>query len=127
MNMKGMTTIMLAAAAAFAAAAMAATDATPTSGTAAPTAKAPGTDKVAESLMKKSDCFTCHQVKRKVVGPAYVDVAKKYKGQKGAVTALVKKVKEGGSGNWGSVPMVAHPDLNDEDVKLMVQWVLSRK
>jgi cytochrome c551/c552 len=114
--------------------AMAATDApatgaAATSGTAAVTAKPADKDKdkVAESLMKKSDCFACHQVKRKVVGPAYIDVAKKYKGQKDAVATLVKKVKQGGSGNWGAVPMAAHPDLKDEDAKLMVQWVLSRK
>lgn len=88
-------------------------------------AKAPAVD--AEALMKKSDCFTCHAVKRKVVGPAYADVAKKYKGNKGAVAVLVKKVKEGGSGNWGAVPMAAHADLKDEDVKAMVAWVLRQK
>lgn len=81
----------------------------------------------AEAMMKKSDCFTCHAIKRKVVGPAYKDVAKKYKGDKSAVATLVKKVKEGGSGNWGQIPMAAHPDLKDEDAKAMVQWVLKQK
>ena len=80
-----------------------------------------------EALMKKSDCFTCHNVKRKIVGPAYKDVAKKYKGNKTAVDTLVKKVKEGGSGNWGAVPMAAHANLSDADIKLMVQWVLKQK
>ena len=81
----------------------------------------------AESLMRKSDCFTCHSLKRKVVGPAYRDVAKKYKGDKGAVAMLVKKVKEGGAGNWGQVPMAGHPDLKDADAQAMVEWVLGQK
>ena len=90
-----------------------------------PLAAAKGPD--AEALMKKSDCFTCHQVARKVVGPAYKDVAKKYKGNKAAPAMLVEKVKKGGSGNWGQIPMAAHPDLKDEDVKAMVAWVLKQK
>lgn len=84
-------------------------------------------DPKAEALMKKSDCFSCHQVKMKVVGPSFKDVAKKYKGKKGAEALLVQKIKAGGSGNWGQVPMAAHPDLKDEDVKAMVQWVLAQK
>jgi cytochrome c len=78
-----------------------------------------------EALAKKSDCFACHQPTRKVVGPAYVDVAKKYKGQPGAVAALVKKVKAGGSGVWGNVPMTPHPTLSDADVTKMVEWILA--
>lgn len=81
----------------------------------------------AESLMKKSDCFACHSVKKKIVGPAYADVAKKYKGDKEAVAKLTKKVKEGGSGNWGAVPMAAHPAISDADLKAMVEWVLKQK
>lgn len=80
-----------------------------------------------EALMKKSDCFSCHSVKRKIVGPGYIDVAKKYKGDKTAVAKLTKKVKEGGSGVWGQVPMSAHPDIKDADIESMVQWVLKRK
>lgn len=76
--------------------------------------------KATEALMKKSDCFACHSVKLKVVGPAYADVAKKYKGQKDAVEQLVKKVKEGGSGHWGVVPMSPHKDLSDADAHAMV-------
>jgi cytochrome c len=90
-------------------------------------AKAKGPDPATEALMKKSDCFTCHQVKVKVVGPAYKDVAKKYKGDPKAVAALVKKVKEGGQGVWGQVPMSPHPQLKDEEIKAMVQWVLAQK
>lgn len=80
-----------------------------------------------EAKMKATDCFTCHQVKNKVVGPAYKDVAKKYKGDAKAVDTLVLKIKNGGSGNWGQVPMAGHPNLSDEDLKLMVRWVLAQK
>lgn len=83
--------------------------------------------KAAEASMKKSDCFSCHQVKLKVVGPSYKDVAKKYKGDAKAVDTLVAKVKHGGSGNWGQIPMAGHPTLKDEDIKLMVRWVLAQK
>lgn len=78
-----------------------------------------------EALVKKSDCLTCHQPAHKVVGPAYQDVAKKYKGQPGIVAKLVKKVKAGGSGVWGQVPMVPHPQLSDADLTKMVKWVLA--
>lgn len=78
-----------------------------------------------EALVKKSDCLSCHQPKIKVVGPAYVDVAKKYKGNAGAVAKLVKKVKAGGAGVWGQVPMSAHPNLADADIEKMVKWVLA--
>ncbi len=78
-----------------------------------------------EALVKKSGCLACHQVSRKVVGPSYVDVAKKYKGQAGAVSKLAQKVKKGGSGVWGAVPMTPHPQLADADIEKMVKYVLS--
>lgn len=78
-----------------------------------------------EALVKKADCLTCHQPKVKVVGPAYVDVAKKYKGNPGAVAKLVKKVKAGGAGVWGQVPMAPHPTIPDADLEKMVKWVLA--
>ncbi len=80
-----------------------------------------------QALMKKSDCLSCHAAKRKVVGPSFVDIAKKYKGKKDAVAALVKKVKAGGSGVWGAVPMAGHPSLSDADMKAMVEWILKQK
>lgn len=83
--------------------------------------------KAAEAAMKKSDCFACHQVKKKVIGPSYLDVAKKYKNDPKALELLVSKVKLGGSGNWGQIPMAGHPSLKDEDIKLMVRWVLAQK
>jgi len=74
---------------------------------------------------KKYDCHTCHKVDVKVVGPAYKDVAAKYKGQAGIEDTLVAKVKKGGSGNWGAVPMLPHPNVPDADLHSLVQWVLS--
>ena len=84
-------------------------------------------DPATEAMMKKSDCFTCHSVAKKIVGPAYKDVAKKYKSDPKALAMLVDKVKKGGSGHWGQVPMAAHPNLKDADVKAMVTWVLAQK
>ena len=90
--------------------------------------KAPKLDmKAIEAAMKKSDCFACHSVQRKVVGPAYIEIAKKYKDDKETVTKLVAKVKGGGQGVWGAVPMTPHPTLKDEDVVAMVRWVLAQK
>jgi cytochrome c len=92
-----------------------------------PAAKAAKADPATEAAMKKSDCFTCHSVAKKIVGPAYKDVAKKYKGDAKAVEMLTAKVKNGGSGHWGAVPMSAHPNLKDDQIKAMVQWVLAQK
>jgi cytochrome c len=77
------------------------------------------------ALATKSGCMACHQVEMKVVGPAYKDVAAKYKGQDGAVDMLAAKVKAGGSGVWGPVPMPPNVNVSDEDIKTIVTWVLS--
>ena len=89
--------------------------------------QAQGADaKAAEALAQKSGCLACHSVQNKVVGPSYKDVAAKYKNDKGAEAKLVAKVKAGGSGVWGPVPMPANsPQVKDEDIKTIVQWVLS--
>jgi cytochrome c len=80
----------------------------------------------AEPLAKASGCLTCHSVNAKVLGPAYKDVAAKYKGDKGAEARLIEKVKKGGSGNWGNIPMPANsPQVKDADIKTIVEWVLS--
>jgi cytochrome c len=79
----------------------------------------------AQSLIKGSDCAACHAAEMKLVGPSYKDVAKKYKGNAGAVDMLVKKIKAGGSGNWGAIPMTPHPNMKDEDVKVIVEWILA--
>ena len=78
-----------------------------------------------EAMAKKYNCTACHQVDKKVVGPAYKDVAKKYKGQAGAEAKLIEKVKKGGSGVWGPVPMPPNAAVPDGDVKKLVEWILS--
>jgi len=81
-----------------------------------------------EELAKKHLCTTCHVVKgAKTIGPAYADVAKKYAGQKDAEAKLVEKVKKGGSGVWGQVPMPPNAAVPEADVKTLVKWVLSIK
>jgi len=81
-----------------------------------------------EELAKKHLCTTCHVVKgAKTIGPAYADVAKKYAGQKDAEAKLVDKVKKGGQGVWGQVPMPPNAAVPEADVKALVKWVLSIK
>ena len=77
-----------------------------------------------EALAKKHNCLACHQVEKKVVGPAYKDIAKKYKGQNVAAQ-LEQKVKKGGQGVWGPVPMPPNAAVPDADVKKLVAWILS--
>ena len=79
-----------------------------------------------EALLKKYNCVACHQFDKKVVGPAYKDVVKKYKGQKDVVAKLAAKVKKGGQGVWGQVPMPPNPAVPDADIKKMVEFILSR-
>jgi len=76
-------------------------------------------------LIDGSDCKTCHNEKVKTVGPAYIAVAEKYSNNAGNVKLLVSKVIEGGKGNWGEVPMTAHPDLKEDDATLMVNYIMS--
>ena len=86
-------------------------------------APAAGGDQLA--LATSSGCMACHQVEMKVVGPAYKDVAAKYKGDAGALDMLVAKVKAGGSGVWGPVPMPPNAHVSDENIRAIVTWVLS--
>jgi len=78
----------------------------------------------AKQLATKYNCLACHAVDKKLVGPAYQEVAKKYKGDKGAEEKLIGKVKGGGSGVWGAIPMPPN-NVPDADVKTLVEWVLS--
>lgn len=80
-----------------------------------------------EALAKKYNCLACHSVDKKVVGPSYKDVAAKYRGDAGAEARLVAKVKNGGSGVWGPIPMPPNSSVPDADVKALVKWVLSLK
>ena len=82
-------------------------------------------DDAGKALAQKSGCLACHSVDTKVVGPAFKDVSAKYKG-KGAEAKLVEKVKKGGSGVWGPIPMPANsPQVKDDDIKTIVSWVLT--
>lgn len=76
-------------------------------------------------LAKKNACMACHAVDKKVVGPAYQEVAKKYAGQKDAAAALVKNIKTGGSGKWGPIPMPAQAALSDADANTLAAWILA--
>jgi cytochrome c len=81
----------------------------------------------AEAMMKKDGCAACHSIDKKIVGPAYADVAAKYKGDAGAAAKLEAKVKKGGSGVWGPVPMPPNPQVPDADIKALVTWILTLK
>jgi len=85
------------------------------------------TDTTGLVLIKKSDCLTCHKMDQKVIGPAYVDVANKYTASEAVIDTLANKIINGGSGNWGQVPMSAHPNLSLTDAKEMVKYILSLK
>lgn len=80
-----------------------------------------------EELAKKSACLACHAVDKKVVGPSYKEVAAKYKGDAKAPAMLFEKVKKGGVGTWGQVPMPANTAVKDEDIKALVKWILATK
>lgn len=84
-------------------------------------------NQAAEALMKKDGCVACHAVDKKVIGPAYQDVAAKYKGDATAAAKLADKVKKGGVGVWGQIPMPANAQASDADVKNLVEWILSLK
>jgi cytochrome c len=76
-------------------------------------------------LATKSACTACHQVDKKLVGPAYQEVAAKYKGNAKAEALLIDKVKKGGVGVWGQVPMPPNVNVKDDDIKTLVKWVLA--
>jgi len=78
-------------------------------------------------LAKAKNCMACHAVDKKLVGPAYKDVAAKYAGQADAVAKLATKVQKGGVGAWGQIPMPPNPQVNDADAKALVEWILAQK
>lgn len=78
-------------------------------------------------LAKEKNCLACHAIDSKLVGPAYKDVAAKYKGDKSAEGKLVQKVMKGGSGTWGPIPMPANPQVTEAEAHTLVKWVLSLK
>ena len=78
-------------------------------------------------LANKKNCLACHQVDKKLVGPAYKDVAAKYAGDKDAADRLAQKIMKGGSGVWGPVPMPANPQVSEAEAKQLAAWVLIQK
>lgn len=77
------------------------------------------------ALMRQSDCFNCHAMETPLVGPAFVAIADKYRKQAGADDLLNKKVRMGGSGVWGQIPMLAHPQHTEDEVAIMLRWMLA--
>ncbi|MCH7342275.1 c-type cytochrome [Pelomonas sp. CA6] len=77
------------------------------------------------ALAQKNACMACHAVDKKLVGPAYQEVAKKYAGQADAKAKLAASIKQGGAGKWGPVPMPAQPNLSDDDLQALAGWILA--
>ena len=90
------------------------------------TASAHAADADGEAIVKKARCVACHAVDAKRVGPAYKDVAAKYKGDKAAVATLAAKIKAGGKGVWGEVPMPPN-NVTPEEATKLATWVLAQK
>ena len=86
-----------------------------------------GVASASDALLKKYNCVACHAIDKKIVGPAYKDVAKKYAGDATAADKLAKKIKAGGVGVWGQIPMPAHPQVSDADTQALAKYVLSLK
>jgi len=80
-----------------------------------------------QALAQKNACMSCHGVDKKIVGPAFKEVAKKYQGDKTARDTLIAKVKTGGKGVWGPIPMPPSPQVKPEDAAKIIDWVLSLK
>ena len=80
-----------------------------------------------QALATKNNCMACHSVDKKLVGPSFKEIAKKYTGQKDAETLLISKVMKGGSGVWGAIPMPANSQLKEADAKTLVTWILALK
>ena len=78
-------------------------------------------------LAQKKNCLACHATDKKLVGPSFKDVAAKYAGQTDAAAKMAEKIQKGGVGAWGPVPMPANPQVNAEEAKQLVTWVLSIK
>lgn len=79
------------------------------------------------ALATSKNCMSCHAVDKKLLGPAYKDVAAKYAGDKTAADKLALKIIKGGSGNWGAVPMPANPQVSEAEAKKLAAWILSQK
>ena len=79
----------------------------------------------AKALATKNACLTCHSADKKIVGPAYKDVVAKHKGEADALVKVAARIKSGGSGTYGPVPMPPQPNLKDDELKTLAEWVLA--
>ncbi|CAN5338503.1 hypothetical protein BH10PSE18_BH10PSE18_25470 [soil metagenome] len=79
------------------------------------------------ALATSKNCMSCHQVERKVLGPSFKDIAARYKDNAGATDLLASKIRKGGSGVWGPLPMPANNQVSEADAKKLAAWVLSTK
>lgn len=84
-------------------------------------------DSAMQELADKSRCTACHDIHEKVTGPAWIEVAKRYRGDANAVERLVIKVRDGGSGNWGTVPMSPNKRVSEDNIRKLVTWILALK
>lgn len=90
-------------------------------------ALASGAAYASAELAKEKNCLACHAADKKLVGPSYKDVAAKYAKDKDAVAKLAKKIREGGVGTWGQVPMPANPQVNGAEAQALAKWVMAAK
>lgn len=79
----------------------------------------------AHDMAKNNGCLSCHALTEKIVGPAYSNVAEKYKGQADAAAGLVQSIQYGSKGKWGRIPMPPHASISQEDLSLLARWVLT--
>ena len=77
-----------------------------------------------KDLAQKNGCFACHSVKLKVLGPSFIEISNRYIDQSDINEFLINKVVEGGSGNWGSIQMIAHPNISDKEIREIIDWIL---
>jgi cytochrome c len=80
-----------------------------------------------EASLKKNNCMACHAVDKKLVGPSYKDVANRYRGQSDAADKLAKKIRAGGGGVWGPIPMPANPQVSENEAKKLADYILNIK
>lgn len=91
------------------------------------TLSAPGEARADAELIKAKNCTACHAAEKKLIGPSYKDVATKYAGDPDAVAKLTRKIREGGVGTWGQIPMPANPQVSAEEGTRLATWILSQK
>ena len=80
-----------------------------------------------QGLLAANACVACHTLDKRVVGPSFREIAAKFAGDDGAAASLAKKIREGGSGSWGNIPMPPHPQLSEADLSRMVGWILQQR